>query len=98
MSTQERHYDTIIKPVITEKASSGSEHNKLVFNVAVKSTKAEIKSAVEALFNVKVTDVNTLITKGKKVVFKGRLGRRSDVKKAVVTLADGQSIDVMTGL
>lgn len=98
MSIQEKHYDTIIRPVVTEKASFCSEHNKIVFNVSIKSTKNDIKLAVEALFGVKVVRVNTLITKGKKVYFKGRMGQRSDVKKAVITIADGQSVDVMAGL
>jgi len=93
-----RHYDVIRSPVITEKATFASEHNKVMFRVAIDATKAEIKQAVEKLFDVKVTAVNTLVTKGKKKRFKGRLGQRSDVKKAVVTLAEGQSIDVTTGL
>ena len=93
-----RHYDVIRSPVITEKATSASEHNKVMFRVAIDATKEQIKQAVEKLFDVKVTAVNTLVTKGKVKRFKGRLGQRSDVKKAVVTLADGQSIDVTTGL
>ena len=93
-----RHYDVILGPLITEKATSASEHNKVVFKVARTATKPQIKLAVEKLFDVKVTGVNTLVTKGKVKTFRGRLGQRSDVKKAVVTLADGQSIDVTTGL
>lgn len=92
------HYDVIVSPVITEKATMVSENNQVVFKVAPKATKPEIKAAVETLFGVKVTSVNTLVHKGKIKRFKGRVGRQSDVKKAVVTLADGQSIDVSTGL
>lgn len=94
----ERYYDVIVSPVITEKATNLSEHNQVVFRVAIDSTKAEIKAAVETLFKVEVTKVNTLVTKGKTKMFKGRPGRRPDVKKAIVTLADGHSIDVTTGL
>ena len=93
-----RHYDTILAPVITEKATLLSEHNKVVFRVAADATKDEIAHAVEALFKVNVTKVNTLNVKGKTKRFRGRLGRRNDVKKAIVTLAEGQSIDVTTGL
>ncbi|MDP3174375.1 MAG: 50S ribosomal protein L23 [Phenylobacterium sp.] len=93
-----RHYDTILSPVITEKATLLSEQNKVVFRVADDASKVEIAAAVEALFKVNVTKVNTLVTKGKTKRFKGRPGRRPDVKKAVVTLADGQSIDITTGL
>ena len=93
-----RHYDTILAPVITEKATLLSEHNKVVFRVAADATKDEIAHAVEALFKVNVTKVNTLNVKGKTKRFRGIMGRRSDVKKAVVTLAEGQSIDITTGL
>jgi large subunit ribosomal protein L23 len=93
-----KHYDTIIAPVITEKSTMASEHNKVVFRVASKATKPEIKEAVEALFNVKVAGVNTLIRKGKAKRFRGVPGRQKDFKKAVVTLAEGHSIDVTTGL
>lgn len=93
-----KHYDIVVSPVITEKATMASEQNKVVFNVAATATKPEIKAAVEKLFGVKVTAVNTLVRKGKTKRFRGRLGQQSDVKKAVVTLADGQSIDVTTGL
>ena len=93
-----KHYDTIIKPVITEKATLLSEHNKVVFRVAADASKDEIAHAVEALFKVNVTKVNTLNVKGKTKRFRGIKGRRSDVKKAVVTLAEGQSIDITTGL
>ena len=96
--TDLRHYDVIVSPAITEKSTMASEQNQVVFNVARKATKPEIKSAVEALFGVKVTAVNTLVRKGKVKRFRGTVGRQSDVKKAVVTLADGDSIDVATGL
>ncbi len=92
------HYDVIRSPVITEKSTAATEHNKVIFNVAKAATKGEIKAAVEALFKVKVTGVNTLVRKGKNRRFRGVAGRTSDIKRAVVTLADGQSIDVTTGL
>ena len=91
-----RHYDTILRPVITEKATLLSEHGKVVFQVPLTATKKEIAEAVEALFNVEVTKVNTLRTKGKTKRFRGVPGKRSDVKKAVVTLKEGQAIDVTT--
>jgi large subunit ribosomal protein L23 len=93
-----RHYDVIVAPVITEKATILSEQNKVVFKVRRDATKPQIKAAVEKLFDVKVKSVNTILTEGKVKVFKGRLGQRSDVKKAIVTLAEGQKIDVTTGL
>ncbi|HDZ75383.1 MAG TPA: 50S ribosomal protein L23 [Aurantimonas sp.] len=93
-----RHYDVITSPVITEKSTLLSESNQVVFNVPRTATKPDIKAAVEALFGVKVTAVNTLVRKGKVKRFRGRIGRQSDQKKAVVTLAEGQSIDVSTGL
>ena len=96
--TDLRHYDVIVSPAITEKSTMASEYNQVVFNVAKKASKPEIKAAVEALFGVKVTAVNTLVRKGKVKRFRGTVGKQSDVKKAVVTLADGQSIDVATGL
>jgi len=96
--TDLRHYDVIVSPVITEKSTMVSESNQVVFNVAPKATKPEIKAAVEALFGVKVKAVNTLVRKGKEKRFKGIVGRQSDIKKAVVTLAEGQSIDLSTGL
>jgi large subunit ribosomal protein L23 len=98
MSIDPRHYDVILSPVITEKSTALSEQNKVVFKVRKDATKPQIKAAVEKLFDVKVTAVNTVLTKGKVKVFKGRLGQRSDFKKAVVTLAEGQKIDVTTGL
>ena len=93
-----RHYDTVLAPVITEKSTVLSEQNKVVFKVADDASKDEIAAAVEALFKVQVVKVNTLVTKGKTKRFRGIMGRRKDVKKAIVTLADGQSIDVTTGL
>jgi large subunit ribosomal protein L23 len=91
-------YDVVLAPMITEKATLASEFNQVTFRVALKATKPQIKRAIETLFKVNVTRVNTLITKGKKKRFRGRLGTRNDVKKAIVTLAAGQSIDVTTGL
>ena len=93
-----RHYDTILSPVITEKATLLTEQNKVVFQVAKDATKDEIAAAVEELFKVRVIKVNTLITKGKTKRFRGILGKRSDVKKAIVTLQEGQTIDISTGL
>jgi large subunit ribosomal protein L23 len=93
-----RHYDVVRRPVITEKTTLIGEQNQVVFQVATDATKPEIKAAVEALFNVKVTAVNTMVTKGKTKRWRGEAYRRSDVKKAVVTLAEGQSIDVTTGV
>ena len=93
-----RHYDVVLSPVITEKSTMLSEHNAVVFRVAGTATKPAIKAAVEALFDVSVTKVNTLIAKGKTKKWKGRPYTRSDVKKAVVTLAEGQSIDVTSGI
>lgn len=92
------HYDVIRSPVITEKSTLASEQDKVVFNVARDATKSEIKAAVEALFKVKVKGVNTLVRKGKTKRFRGVRGRQNDVKRAVVTLQEGQSIDVTTGL
>jgi large subunit ribosomal protein L23 len=93
-----RHYDVILSPVVTEKATMASQNNQVIFRVARTATKPEIKEAVEKLFNVKVEGVNTLVTKGKTKFFRGRRGERSDVKKAIVTLAEGHSIDITTGL
>ena len=93
-----RHYDVILSPHITEKATLLSEHNAVVFKVAEKASKPEIKAAVEALFDVKVTGVNTMVQKGKTKRWRGKEYRRSDVKKAIVTLAEGQSIDVTEGV
>ena len=93
-----KHYDTILAPVITEKATLLSEQNKVVFRVPLTATKKDIKEAVEKLFNVKVGAVNTVVRKGKTKFFRGVQGKRSDVKNAVVTLLPGYSIDVTTGL
>ncbi|MEO1328252.1 MAG: 50S ribosomal protein L23 [Pseudomonadota bacterium] len=98
MTIRPEHYDVIRRPLITEKATMASEHNAVVFEVALTATKPKIKEAVEALFNVKVRKVNTLVQVGKKKMFRGRPGRRSDYKKAVVTLEEGHMIDVTTGL
>jgi large subunit ribosomal protein L23 len=97
-TTDPRHYDVIVAPLITEKATNASEFNKVVFKVAMTATKPQIKEAVEKLFDVKVKAVNTLIRKGKVKIFKGMKGTQSDVKKAVVTLEEGHRIDVTTGL
>jgi large subunit ribosomal protein L23 len=93
-----RHYDVIVAPHITEKATLLSEHNAVVFKVAESATKPQIKAAIEAIYNVKVAAVNTLVQKGKTKRWKGKPYTRSDVKKAVVTLAAGQSIDVTSGI
>jgi large subunit ribosomal protein L23 len=93
-----RHYDIVLSPHITEKSTMLSEANAVVFKVAPKATKPEIKAAIEALFGVKVTNVNTIVSKGKSKRWQGRPYQRSDVKKAIVTLAEGQSIDVTEGV
>ena len=98
MSAKPQHYDVIRKPIITEKATMASEANAVVFEVAIDATKPQIKEAVEALFGVKVKAVNTTVTKGKTKRFRGILGTRRDVKKAYVSLEDGNAIDVTTGL
>ena len=98
MNAKPEHYDLIKKPVITEKATMASENGAVVFQVAMDATKPMIKEAIEAIFSVKVKAVNTTITKGKKKKFRGRLGERSDRKKAYVTLEEGNTIDVSTGL
>ena len=92
------HYDVIRRPLITEKSTLVAEHNKIVFEVAIDADKKAIKEAVEALFKVDVTKVNTLLQKGKTKRFRGYMGRRNDVKKAVVRLAEGDSIDITTGV
>lgn len=98
MNATPEQYDVIRKPVITEKATMASEHGAVVFEVAMDATKPQIKGAVESLFGVKVKAVNTTITKGKVKRFRGQPGRRRDVKKAYVTLEEGNTIDVTTGL
>ena len=98
MSAKPQHYDVIRKPIITEKATMASENGAVVFEVAIDSNKPQINEAVEALFGVKVKAVNTTITKGKAKRFRGQMGRRANVKKAYVTLEEGNTIDVTTGL
>jgi large subunit ribosomal protein L23 len=98
MTQNVRHYETIVAPVITEKATIASENNQFVFKVARHATKPQIKAAIEQLFDVKVTAVNTLLRKGKTKRFRGVRGRQQDMKKAIVTLADGYRIDMTTGL
>ena len=98
MSHALTHYDVIVAPVITEKATLASELNRITFRVHKDATKPQIKAAIESLFNVKVEGVNTSVRKGKTKFFRGRRGTQSDVKKAVVRLAEGHSIDVTTGL
>jgi large subunit ribosomal protein L23 len=98
MSKDTRHYDLIVMPIITEKATIASDNNQFVFKVRREATKPQIKAAVEKLFDVKVTAVNTLLRKGKNKVFRGMRGKQQDVKKAVVTLADGYRIDVTSGV
>ncbi len=92
------HYDVILAPVVTEKSTAASEQNKVVFNVKLEATKEDIKSSVEALFNVKVKSVNTLRRLGKTKRFRNTLGKQSDTKKAIITLAEGQSIDLSAGV
>ena len=96
--SKERMYQTVLSPLVTEKATALSERNQVVFKVALDATKPQIKAAVEGLFGVKVLAVNTMVMKGKTKRFRGREGRRSDWKKAMVRLAEGQSIDLTTGL
>ncbi len=98
MSAKTEHYDVIRRPIITEKSTMASEHGAVVFEVAIDAAKPEIKAAVEGLFGVKVKAVNTTITKGKVKRFRGQLGKRKDTKKAYVTLEEGNTIDVTTGL
>ena len=93
--TKAAAYDTILRPIITEKATTANENGQVTFSVAMTATKPEIKAAVELLFDVKVVAVNTIVQKGKAKVFRGRPGRRSNMKKAMVTLAEGQNIDLM---
>jgi large subunit ribosomal protein L23 len=96
--TRQQMYNIIRAPVITEKATNASEHNQVIFRVPLTATKREVKAAVEGLFNVKVAAVNTIRVLGKVKRFRGRPGKRSDVKKAIVTLGEGQRIDVTTGI
>jgi large subunit ribosomal protein L23 len=96
--SKELIYDVVRFPVVTEKSTSMAEQNKYVFRVSIDSTKAQIKRAIETIFSVSVTKVNTIVTKGKVKRFRGRLGTRNDYKKAVVSIADGQTIDVSVGV
>jgi len=96
--SKERMYQVITAPIVTEKSTIISEHNQVAFKVPLDASKFEIKASVEGIFNVKVTAVNTLVTKGKVKRFRGVVGKRNDVKKAIVTLAEGNSIDVTTGV
>ena len=97
-AVENRHYDIVLAPHITEKSTMLSENNSVVFKVAPKATKPEIKAAIEALFNVTVLGVNTITTKGKTKRWKGKPYQRSDMKKAIIRLAEGQSIDVTSGI
>ncbi len=94
----ERMYDVILSPVITEKATMASEHNQFVFRVPVEANKPEIRAAIEGLFGVRVVGVNTILQKGKVKMWRGRRGRRNNTKKAIVRLAEGESIDVTSGV
>ena len=96
--TTERDYDVLVGPLVTEKATMLSEHGQIAFRVRLDATKADIRRAVERLFDVKVTGVNTLRVKGKSKIFRGRRGQRSNYKKAIVTLAEGQSVDYLSGV
>jgi large subunit ribosomal protein L23 len=95
---REQMYDLVLGPVITEKSTQGGEHNQVTFRVRQEATKPQVKAAIEGLFGVKVKAVNTLNQKGKVKRFRGRLGKRNDVKKAIVTLEEGHSIDITTGV
>lgn len=96
--TKAQMYDIVRTPVVTEKSTMASQHNQVVFRVPLGASKPEIKAAVEGIFNVKVLAVNTIVAKGKVKRFRGAIGQRSDTKKAMITLAEGQSIDVTTGV
>jgi large subunit ribosomal protein L23 len=96
--TRQQMFDVVRSPVITEKATNVSEHNQVIFRVPLTATKRQVKAAIEGLFNVRVTAVNTIRVRGKLKRFRGRIGRRSDYKKALVTLGEGQRIDVTTGI
>ena len=96
--TRQQMFDIVRTPVITEKATNASEHSQVIFRVPLTATKRQVRAAIEGLFNVKVTAVNTVRVRGKLKRFRGRLGQRPDYKKALVTLGEGQRIDVTTGL
>ena len=93
-----KHYDTILSQVLTEKATNASENNQIIFKVAMNATKSDIKTAIEKIYSVKVKRVNTIVCKGKTKRFRGRLGKQKDYKKAIVSMVDGHSIDVSTGI
>jgi len=96
--TRQQMFDIVRTPVITEKATNASEHSQVIFRVPLTATKRQVRAAIEGLFNVKVTAVNTVRVRGKLKRFRGRLGQRPDYKKALVTLGEGQRIDVTTGI
>ncbi len=98
MISQNKAYQIILNPLVTEKSTQLSEYNKLVFSVPINTTKLEVKSSIEKIFSVKVKAVNTVLHKGKVKRFKGILGRRPNTKKAIVTLAPGNTIDLSTGV
>jgi len=97
-AAKSEHFDTLIRPVVTEKSTLGSEHNQVTFQVRIDATKPQIKAAVEGVFGVKVTAVNTLRQQGKLKRFRGKMGKRPDYKKAIITLAEGEKIDITTGV
>jgi len=97
-SAKSEHFDTLLRPVVTEKSTLGSEHNQVTFQVRIDATKPEIKEAVEGVFGVKVKAVNTLRQQGKQKRFRGKLGKRPDFKKAIITLVEGEVIDITTGV
>ena len=96
--SQNKAYQVILKPLVTEKSSLLSEYNKMVFSVPINATKLEVKSSIEKIFSVKVKSVNTILLKGKLKRFKGILGKRNDIKKAVITLVEGNTIDISAGV
>ncbi len=98
LKAKNKHFDILLKPVVTEKSTVGVENNQVTFKVAIDATKPEIKEAVEAVFGVKVNAVNTLRQQGKIKRFRGVVGKRPDYKKAIVTLAEGETIDITTGV
>jgi large subunit ribosomal protein L23 len=98
LKAKNKHFDLLLKPVVTEKSTVGVENNQVTFKVALNATKPEIKEAVETVFGVKVNAVNTLRQQGKIKRFRGVVGKRPDYKKAIVTLAEGETIDITTGV
>ncbi|MFN3233760.1 MAG: 50S ribosomal protein L23 [Alphaproteobacteria bacterium] len=98
VTAKAKHFDLLVRPIVTEKSTLGSEHNQVTFQVAIDATKPQIKDAVEGVFGVKVKAVNTLRQNGKIKRFRGRPGRRPDYKKAIVTLVEGETIDITTGV